>query len=55
MESSSMGFGGDLKLLVGFDAEGKVLGYTVLQHSETPGAWGQGRQVVSERRQGETS
>lgn len=37
VESSSMGFGGDLKLLVGFDAEGKVLGYTVLQHSETPG------------------
>ena len=24
-------------MLVGFDAEGKVLGYTVLQHSETPG------------------
>lgn len=37
IESSSMGFGGELKLLVGFDAEGKVLGYTVLQHSETPG------------------
>lgn len=37
IESSSMGFGGELKLLVGFDAKGKVLGYTVLQHSETPG------------------
>lgn len=37
VESSSMGFGGDLKILVGFDAEGKILGYTVLQHAETPG------------------
>ncbi len=37
VESSSMGFGGELKLLVGFDAAGKVLGYTVLQHAETPG------------------
>lgn len=37
VESSTMGFGGDLKILVGFDAEGKILGYTVLQHSETPG------------------
>lgn len=30
-------FGGNLKLLVGFDAEGKILGYTVLEHAETPG------------------
>ncbi len=37
VESSSMGFGGELKLLVGFDDEGKILGYAVLQHSETPG------------------
>lgn len=37
VESSSMGFGGELKLLVGFDTKGKVLGYTVLQHAETPG------------------
>ena len=37
VESSSMGFGGELKLLVGFDESGKVLGYTVLQHAETPG------------------
>ena len=28
---------GDLKVLVGFDKEGKILGYTLLQHSETPG------------------
>ena len=26
-----------MKILVGFDAEGKILGYTVLQHAETPG------------------
>ena len=31
------GFGGDLKVLVGFDAEGKILGYTLLEHAETPG------------------
>lgn len=37
VESMSMGFSGELNVLVGFDAEGKILGYTVLQHSETPG------------------
>ena len=37
IESTTMGFGGDLKVLVGFDEEGKVLGYTILQHAETPG------------------
>lgn len=37
VESTTGGFGGDLKVLVGFDPEGKVLGYTVLQHAETPG------------------
>lgn len=37
VESVTMGFGGDLKVLVGFDAEGNVLGYTILQASETPG------------------
>ena len=37
VESTTMGFGGELKVLVGFDAEGKVLGYTILQASETPG------------------
>lgn len=37
VESMSMGFSGELKVLVGFDAEGKILGYTVLQHAETPG------------------
>lgn len=37
VESTTMGFGGDLKVLVGFNAEGTILGYTVLQASETPG------------------
>ncbi|SEN29722.1 electron transport complex protein RnfG [Prevotella sp. ne3005] len=37
VESTTMGFGGDLKILVGFDPEGKVLGYTLLAHAETPG------------------
>ena len=31
------GFGGALKVMVGFDPEGVILGYTVLDHSETPG------------------
>ena len=31
------GFGGDLKVMVGFNPEGVILGYTVLDHSETPG------------------
>lgn len=37
VESSTMGFGGNLKILVGFDPEGKILGYTLLEHAETPG------------------
>lgn len=37
VESTTSGFGGDLKVLVGFDNNGKILGYTILQHSETPG------------------
>lgn len=31
------GFGGSIKIMVGFDSEGKILGYEVLEHSETPG------------------
>src|SRR5574344_429106 len=31
------GFGGALKVLVGFNTEGDILGYTVLEHVETPG------------------
>lgn len=37
VQSSTMGFGGELKVLVGFDPEGNILGYTLLEHQETPG------------------
>ena len=37
VESTTGGFGGDLKVLVGFNNDGEILGYTILQHSETPG------------------
>jgi electron transport complex protein RnfG len=37
VESTTGGFGGDLKVLVGFDPEGTILGYTLLEHAETPG------------------
>ena len=37
VQSVTMGFGGDLKVLVGFDSEGSILGYTLLEHAETPG------------------
>ena len=31
------GFGGPLKVIVGFNTDGDILGYTVLEHAETPG------------------
>ena len=34
---SSKGFGGDLVAMVGFDAEGNITGYQILQTAETPG------------------
>lgn len=34
---SSKGYGGRLKLMVGFDGEGKVFGYQILETHETPG------------------
>lgn len=38
VESNSMkGFGGEIRIIVGFDAAGKLLDYSVLQHAETPG------------------
>ncbi|MBC5606746.1 RnfABCDGE type electron transport complex subunit G [Bacteroides difficilis] len=37
VESKAMGFGGELKVLVGFDAEGKIYNYSLLAHAETPG------------------
>ena len=37
VESKDMGFGGELKVLVGFDAKGKIYNYSLLAHTETPG------------------
>lgn len=37
VEASAMGFGGELKVLVGFDAQGNILDYSLLSHAETPG------------------
>ena len=35
--TSPNGFGGEIAVMVGFDNEGRILGYTILQHAETPG------------------
>lgn len=35
--NTKKGFSGEIKVIVGFDAEGKLLNYSVLQHAETPG------------------
>ena len=37
VESTTLGFGGNLKVLVGFNPDGDILGYTLLEHAETPG------------------
>ena len=37
VESATMGFGGELKILVGFDVEGNIVNYSLLSHAETPG------------------
>ena len=37
VESTVGGFGGDLKVLVGFGTEHEILGYAILQTAETPG------------------
>lgn len=37
IESSVNGFGGTLKVLVGFDNDANILGYSILQSAETPG------------------
>ena len=37
VESSANGFGGALSVLVGFDAEGNIIDYSLLSHAETPG------------------
>ena len=37
VESAAQGFGGTLKVLVGFDKQGTIQGYTILETAETPG------------------
>lgn len=37
VKSAEGGFSGDIVVLVGFDKTGKLLGYDVLEHAETPG------------------
>lgn len=35
--STKKGFSGEIKVIVGFDMDGQLLNYSVLQHAETPG------------------
>lgn len=37
VKSASNAFGGPLTVLVGFDKEGKIIDYSLLSHTETPG------------------
>ena len=37
VQTEADGFGGPQKIMVGFDAEGKIINYEVLEHQETPG------------------
>lgn len=37
LESTSSGFGGDMTLMVGYDADAMLSGVRVISHSETPG------------------
>ena len=37
VEATVDGFGGPIRVMVGFDAEGNILGYEILEHQETPG------------------
>lgn len=37
VEASTLGFGGQLTIIVGFDEEGNINDYSLLKHAETPG------------------
>ena len=37
VETAVDGFGGQFRVMVGFDNEGNILGYEILEHQETPG------------------
>ena len=39
VESSSMGFGGELKVLVGFDVEGNIIDYSLLSQGSKAADW----------------
>jgi len=42
---TAKGYGGDIRLLVGLDVDGKITGVKVLEHSETPGLGSQINEV----------
>ncbi len=37
IETAELGFGGDITTMVGFDANGSIVDYSLLTHAETPG------------------
>ncbi|MBO5729171.1 MAG: FMN-binding protein, partial [Paludibacteraceae bacterium] len=37
IETAELGFGGNVTTMVGFDANGVLVDYSLLQHAETPG------------------
>ena len=37
VQTEANGFGGPIKLIVGFDADEKIINYEILEHQETPG------------------
>lgn len=37
VESSAIGFGGAIKIMIGFDKEGRIINYSILEQAETPG------------------
>ena len=37
VQTETNGFGGKIKIMVGFDAENKIVDYAILEHAETPG------------------
>ncbi len=37
VQAASLGFGGEMKILVGFDENGNIYNYSLLAHTETPG------------------
>ena len=55
VEANSMGFGGELKVLVGFDAEGNIIDYSLLSHVETPGLGSKAADWFKRRKQGRVS